>query len=318
MSEHLNLDATPPVAVLTLNRPEKLNALTAEMVDALAAAAERIEAEAEVRAALLTAEGERAFCVGADITAWSALSPLEMWRSWTARGHRAFERLARLRVPLIAVIGGHALGGGLELAAAADFRIAEEHARFGLPEVGIATIPGWSGTQRLSGLLPLGILKEMALTGRRLSAERALALGLVNEVSDDPMAAARAMADEIATVSKRHRLAQREVMIVGQEIRHADTAEPKEKGTVIAGGETGGSRGFDPIARCDHRQIGQRPKPSKVLDRVMGRPKLAIGHAGAHAAELHIGVRIRDVRFDLFECAPGQKARCGANEGASS
>lgn len=196
MSEHLNLDATPPVAVLTLNRPEKLNALTAEMVEALAAAAERIEAEAGIRAALLTAEGGRAFCVGADITAWSALSPLEMWRSWTARGHRAFERLARLRVPLIAAIGGHALGGGLELAATADFRIAEEHAKFGLPEVGIATIPGWSGTQRLVRRVGPRAVRRLALTGELVDARTALSLGLVDEVL--PAGAALPRAREIA------------------------------------------------------------------------------------------------------------------------
>ena len=120
------------------------------MIAALDGQCATLEAAPEVRAVLLTADGTRAFCVGADIAAWSALEPLDMWRSWTRLGHQAFDRLARLRQPLIAVVAGHALGGGTELAACADLRVAEPSAVFALPETGIGTVPGWSGTQRLT------------------------------------------------------------------------------------------------------------------------------------------------------------------------
>src|SRR5690348_6445899 len=142
-----NLAVDGAIATITLNRPEKLHSLTQDMIDALGEYAMQIESDPQIRCAILTATGERAFCVGADINAWSALTPLDMWRRWTRRGHRVFDQLARLRVPLIAAINGHALGGGLELAATADIRVADRRAAFGLPEASIGTVPGWSGTQ---------------------------------------------------------------------------------------------------------------------------------------------------------------------------
>jgi enoyl-CoA hydratase len=193
MTEHVRLDLDAPVARLTLARPEKLNALTLDMLDALEDAADRLDASTEVRAVVLAAEG-RAFCVGADIVAWSALEPLEMWRSWTRRGHRVFERLARLRVPMVAALTGPALGGGLELAAAADFRVAETGARLGLPEAGIATVPGWSGTQRLVRRAGPQAVRRLALVGDPLAVEEAHRLGLVDEVVPAGEGLARAMA----------------------------------------------------------------------------------------------------------------------------
>jgi enoyl-CoA hydratase len=109
-------------------------------------------------------------------------------------GHRVFDRLARLSRPTIAVMQGHAFGGGLELATACDIRVMAPGATLGLPEAQVGIVPGWSGTQRLARLLPEPVLKEMALFGRRLSAERALALGYVAEVSEDPRAAAMEIA----------------------------------------------------------------------------------------------------------------------------
>ena len=105
------------------------------MIDALAEAARAIDASTEARVAILSGEG-KAFCAGGDIAAWGGLPPLEMWRDWTRAGHRAFEALARLRVPLIAALTGHAFGGGLELAAVADIRIAESGIKLGLARVG--------------------------------------------------------------------------------------------------------------------------------------------------------------------------------------
>lgn len=187
------------VARVTLARPEKLNALDRGMIEALAAAAHAIEADPNVRVALLTGEG-KAFCAGGDIAAWGGLEPLDMWRHWVRAGHRAFDRLARLRVPLIAVLNGHALGGGLELAATADFRIAEAQAKLGLPETGIGMVPGWSGTQRLVRRFGSAVVKRLALTGAILEAEEARRQGLVDEVvpKGEGMARATALADTIA------------------------------------------------------------------------------------------------------------------------
>jgi enoyl-CoA hydratase/carnithine racemase len=193
MTEGVRLALDGPVARITLARPEKLNALSAAMIGALAGAAAAIEAAPGVRAAIITGEG-KAFCAGGDIADWGALPPLEMWRTWTRAGHRAFDALARLRVPLIAALNGHALGGGLELAGTADIRIAEAQGKFGLPETGIAMVPGWSGTQRLVRRFGPGVVRRLALTGEIVTADRALALGLVDEVVETGGALGRAEA----------------------------------------------------------------------------------------------------------------------------
>jgi len=203
MTEHVSLAIDGAVATVTLNRPEKLNALTMEMIDALSAVAAQLDADRAVCCVILTGAGQRAFCVGADINAWSALEPLDMWRVWTKRGHQVFEQWARLRQPVIAAINGHALGGGLELAAAADLRLAPASAQFGLPEASIATCPGWSGTQRLTGLLGPARVKYLALTGRRISAEEALRIGLLQEIAGDGgvLSAAQGLARDICALA---------------------------------------------------------------------------------------------------------------------
>ena len=192
-----------PIATVTLNRADKLNSLTPDMIDALAEHATRIDADTALRCVILTAAGEKAFCVGADINAWSALTPLDMWRRWTKRGHQVFDQWARLRLPVIAAINGHALGGGLELSAVADIRVADRRASFGLPEAGIATCPGWSGTQRLTGLIGPSRVKYMALTGRRIGADEAWRVGLVQELADPgtSLVAAQAVAADITRLA---------------------------------------------------------------------------------------------------------------------
>ena len=124
------------VVTVTLARPDKLNALTPVMLDALEQCARELDADTQVRVVILTAGGDKAFCVGADINEWAALQPLDMWRRWVRRGHQVFDQWARLRVPVVAALNGHALGGGLELAAVADIRVADRRASFGLPEAG--------------------------------------------------------------------------------------------------------------------------------------------------------------------------------------
>lgn len=191
------------IVTVTLDRAAKLNALTPAMLDALGELALRLDARNDVRCVILTGASERAFCVGADITVWAELAPLDMWRQWVRRGHRVFDLWARLRPPVIAALNGHALGGGLELAAVADIRIADQRATFGLPEASIATCPGWSGTQRLAGLIGASRVKYLALTGSRIDARTALAQGLVHEVvpSGDALARARELARQIARLA---------------------------------------------------------------------------------------------------------------------
>ena len=192
-----------PLAFVTLHRPEKLNALTVAMLGRLDAIAAELEAASDLRAVVLTGAGEKAFCVGADIDEWSALAPMDMWRRWVPRGHRVFARWAALRVPVIAAINGHALGGGLELAATADIRIADPAATFALPEAAIATCPGWSGTQRLVSLLGPSRVKWLALTGRRVDAKRALEMGLVDEIASagEAVDAAVMLAERLAQLA---------------------------------------------------------------------------------------------------------------------
>lgn len=198
-----HLEIRGPVAEIRLDHPAKLNALTVPMLEALESHCAALEAGRGVRAVVLSAEGERAFCTGADIAAWGALSAEEFARGWVRMGHRVFDRLARLPLPTVAAIQGPAFGGGLELAAACDIRVMGPAARIALPEAGVGIVPGWSGTQRLLRLLPEGVVKEMALFGRRIDAARAAALGFAAEVAEDPRARAIEIAEGMSALSPR-------------------------------------------------------------------------------------------------------------------
>ena len=183
MSDDLvRLTIEAPLAAITLNRPDKLNALTPPMLARLEAIAAQLEQERSVRAVLLTGEG-RAFCVGADVHAWTALEPLQMWRQWIRDGHRVFDRIARLPQPVIAAVHGFAFGGGLELALAADLRILAEGTVLALPEVTLATVPGWGGTQRLPAVIGAARAKRMVFTGERIDAQTAQRWGLAEEIA---------------------------------------------------------------------------------------------------------------------------------------
>jgi enoyl-CoA hydratase/carnithine racemase len=196
----VNIAVEGQIAVMTLSRPSKLNALDVDMLKALALAADAVEANRAVRVAILTGEG-KGFSAGGDIRAWSGMETPEFGHGWVRYGHRVFERLATLRVPLVAALNGHALGGGLELAGIADFRIAEEHIRIGLPETGLGMVPGWSGTQRLVGRFGAQLVRRMALGGEVFTAREALSLGIVDQVvtSGGSVDAAREYAQRIAS-----------------------------------------------------------------------------------------------------------------------
>lgn len=187
------------LAILTIARPEKLNALDYDMILAVERAAHIVDGDSSLRVAIITGEGEKSFCAGGDIAAWSAMPPEDFTMKWIRHGHRAFDALARLRVPLIAALNGHALGGGLEVAAAADMRIAEDHVKLGLPEAGLGIIPGWSGTQRVARRFGAQIARRMAVMGETFDAGEALALGIVDHVvaRGQSLAAARKAASQV-------------------------------------------------------------------------------------------------------------------------
>jgi len=197
------LDASGGIARLVLNRPEKRNALDAAMIDALAARCREIE-RSGARVVVVSGAGT-AFCAGGDIAAWSGESPDAFGRHWVRDGHAAFDALARLVQPVIAVLDGDALGGGLELAACADLRIAEAHIRIGQPETGIGIIPGWSGTQRTVRRFGSRSVRRMALFGEVFTADEAFALGLVDQVVEPGagMAAAGVAASRVLARAPR-------------------------------------------------------------------------------------------------------------------
>ncbi|MFC2250947.1 enoyl-CoA hydratase/isomerase family protein [Labrys portucalensis] len=194
MSEDgVRLKIEGPVANIVIEREGKLNAFDAAMVAELQRLCALIEHDATVRVAVMTGAGAKAFSAGGDIEAWSRETPEDFGRFWVREGHAAFDGLARLRQPLIVVLNGHALGGGLELAACADYRIAEAHAKIGQPETGLGIIPGWSGTQRATRRFGAQAVRRMAIFGEILTAKEARELGIVDEVVESGQGLARAM-----------------------------------------------------------------------------------------------------------------------------
>src|SRR3712207_2322392 len=181
-SERILVSFDGTTATVTLNRPEKLNALDPTMLARLDAILTELDHDRVARVVLLTGAGDRAFCVGADVDAWAGLEPLDMWRTWVREGHRVFDRLATLRQPTIAVVNGYAFGGGLELALAADLRLAATEAELAMPEVNLGTLPGWAGTRRLPALVGVARAKQLIFTGARIDAATAERWGFVNEV----------------------------------------------------------------------------------------------------------------------------------------
>src|SRR3954470_10963156 len=169
------------VAVVTINRPEDLNALSTALLEELDSALSDLSRDAEVGAVVLTGAGERAFIAGADIAEMATKTPLEA-RSYAELGHDVAHRLETMRKPTIAAVNGFALGGGCEMALACDLRLASTNARFGQPEINLGIIPGWGGTQRLARASSVGFAKELVLTGRMVNADEALERGLVNAV----------------------------------------------------------------------------------------------------------------------------------------
>lgn len=170
-------------AIITINRPTKLNALNKNTIDELQDAFKTLQKDKKVKAIILTGSGEKAFVAGADISEFSSFSEKE-GKKLAAKGQKKlFDFIENLSTPVIAAINGFALGGGLELAMACHFRVASDNAKMGLPEVSLGVIPGYGGTQRLPQLVGKGRAMEMIMTAGMISAEQAHAYGLVNHVT---------------------------------------------------------------------------------------------------------------------------------------
>lgn len=186
------------IGVLTINRPDKLNALNADVIQELDACIAEIESRDEVKGVILTGAGSKSFVAGADIRQFTDLDPVQGY-TFAQYGQRVFSRLERLPKPVIAAVNGYALGGGCELAMACHLRVASELATFGQPEVNLGIIPGYGGTQRLPRLVGRGLALEMILTGEHVTARRAYEIGLVNKVvvPAELMSAARQMMQTI-------------------------------------------------------------------------------------------------------------------------
>lgn len=187
------------IAVVTINRPDKLNALNSATIEELHACMVSLQAADSVRVVVLRGSGEKAFVAGADISELAAMDASTA-ETLACRGQELMNLIENLGKPVIAAVGGFALGGGCELALACTFRYASENAKLGLPETGLGLIPGFGGTQRLPRLVGRGRALEMILTGGMVTAVDAMAIGLVNKVyaHDDLMTAVMEVAGELA------------------------------------------------------------------------------------------------------------------------
>jgi enoyl-CoA hydratase len=187
------VDRAEPLATITLNRPQQLNALNWQIIGEVADACEALDRDAAIRCIILTGAGDKAFAAGADIKEMAGQTPITMMTGEFS----GWDRLRRITKPMIAAVGGFALGGGLELAMHCDIIVASDNARFGQPEINLGIIPGAGGTQRLARTLGKFITMEMVLTGRMYSAQELFQLGLINAVV--PVGQHLAKAQEIAT-----------------------------------------------------------------------------------------------------------------------
>lgn len=197
MSEVVHFERRGSVALLTLDRPKRLNAIGSDTVAQLQQHLDVIESDDELRAIVVTGEG-RAFSAGADISEFSQLADGHGFAGFVQGLTDAYARLESSPVPSIAAVNGLALGGGFELALACDLRLASPSAQLGVPEIKLGLLPGAGGSQRLGRLLPAGIAKQLLFTGDPLNAEQAFHHGLVNAVHDDVLQAALELAGKLA------------------------------------------------------------------------------------------------------------------------
>jgi len=201
--EHILIEKHEHIAVITINRPTKLNALNKETIQELHEAFSALNKVQAVKAIIITGSGEKAFVAGADISEFANFSVLE-GQELAAQGQALlFDFVQNLSTPVIAAVNGFALGGGLELAMACHFRVASTNAKMGLPEVTLGVIPGYGGTQRLTQLVGKGRAMELVMTAGMIDAETAKSYGLVNHVvaQEELLEFAKGIASKIANNS---------------------------------------------------------------------------------------------------------------------
>ncbi len=217
MSDLVLFEVDGPIATLTINRPDKYNALNVAVLDALHEAVARLAREEGVRCAILTGAG-KAFVAGADIGEMRGFGEEEA-HAFSARGHEVLAGLEALHVPVIAAVNGFALGGGCELALACDFIHASSRAKFGQPEVKLGVIPGFGGTSRLARRVGVARARELVYSGAMISAEEAARFGLVNQVHepDALMDGVRALAGQIAQMGPYAVGVAKKVLLEGEE-----------------------------------------------------------------------------------------------------
>ncbi len=196
MSQNLIIEKKDKVTIVTLNRPEALNALNSSVLNDLDNYFKQVAEDRSVRVIILTGNGEKAFVAGADLKEINTLDAPAA-QEFAKKGQNVFSRIESLPQVVIGAINGFALGGGLELALSCDFLIASPRAKFGLPEVGLGLLPGFGGTQRLSRLVGLNKARELIFSGQHIDAQEALSIGLINKVSDNLIDTALESANKI-------------------------------------------------------------------------------------------------------------------------
>ena len=194
----VNYEVKGMTGIITINRPEALNALNSAVLDDLSAVLDSVDQEA-VRAIVITGAGDKSFVAGADIGEMSTLTKAE-GEAFGKKGNDVFRKIETFPLPVIAAINGYALGCGCELSMSCDIRICSDNAMFGQPEVGLGITPGFGGTQRLARLVGMGMAKQMIYTARNIKADEAFRIGLVNAVytQEELLPAAEKMAGQIA------------------------------------------------------------------------------------------------------------------------
>lgn len=197
----LLIEAADGIATLTINRPQALNALTSDVLTELGRALDQLDSDPAVKVIILTGAGEKAFVAGADIKEMAAMTSYE-GHQFACMGQHVLLAMAKMKTPVIAAVNGFALGGGLELALACDFIYAAAKAKLGFPEVTLGIMPGFGGTQNLSRRIGSGRASELIFSGKIITAEKALAWGIVNEIfaPEELMSKARETAAIIAGV----------------------------------------------------------------------------------------------------------------------
>lgn len=195
MYKNITLDNNQGIATLTINRPDKLNALNIATIEEIKLAFEQIYDDESIKAVILTGSGEKAFVAGADISEIAELNEMNA-RRFAENGQEVFSSIENCHKPVIALVNGFALGGGCELAMACHMRVASSNAKFGQPEVNLGVIPGYGGTQRLTQLVGKGKSFELCMTGDMIKSDEAMQLGLVNHVCEN-IEEARSKCEEI-------------------------------------------------------------------------------------------------------------------------